>query len=115
MLEGLTADFAAAEADLDRAMTRHNEVVEATARRLVMSREAAPSPSLAAVADSLVSEMLWATLGSSTMPTDSVDATLKRLSYDNPTPHPRKGAWIALSTTGLLSAIQDRDLVVRLN
>jgi len=42
-------------------MIRHNEVVESTARWLVMSRGDAPTRSLAAVADSLVSEMLWAT------------------------------------------------------
>lgn len=61
LLEGLAADFAEAEADLDRAMIRHREVVEHTARWLVMSRTTAPSPSLAAVADTLVSEMLWST------------------------------------------------------
>jgi len=42
-------------------MIRHSEVVEVTGRWLVMSRTTAPSPSLVAVADTLVSEMQWAT------------------------------------------------------
>lgn len=61
LLDGLSADFAGAEAELDRAMIRHREVVEVTGRWIVMSRTIAPSPSLAAVADTLVSEMQWAT------------------------------------------------------
>lgn len=53
-------------------------------------------------------------LGSpSTMPTDSFGVVVRRLAYLNPTAYPRKGAWSALSSTGLLSAIGDPELVVR--
>ena len=50
----------------------------------------------------------------STMPADSFGASLRRLSFSNPTAYPRKGAWTALSSNGLLSAIGDSDLVVRI-
>lgn len=49
-----------------------------------------------------------------TMPTDSAGALLKRISLSNPTAYPRKGAWAALSSTGLLSAIDDPELVIRI-
>jgi type II secretory pathway pseudopilin PulG len=53
-------------------------------------------------------------LGSpSTMPTDSFGVVVRRLGFSNPTAYPRKGAWSALSSTGLLSAIGDPELVVR--
>lgn len=51
----------------------------------------------------------------STMPADSFGASLRRLSLSNPTAYPRKGAWTALSSNGLLSAIDDPDLVVRIS
>lgn len=53
-------------------------------------------------------------LGSpSTMPTDSFGVVVRRIGYSNPTAYPRKGAWTALSSTGLLAAIEDPELVVR--
>ncbi len=48
-----------------------------------------------------------------TMPTDSFDVVIRRVGFSNPTAYPRKGAWSALSSTGLLSAIGDPELVVR--
>jgi len=48
-----------------------------------------------------------------TMPTDSFGVVVQRVGFSNPTAYPRKGAWSALSSTGLLSAIRDPELVVR--
>lgn len=48
-----------------------------------------------------------------TMPTDSFGVVVRRVGVSNPTAYPRKGAWAALSSTGLLSAIRDPELVVR--
>lgn len=48
------------------------------------------------------------------MPADSFGTVLRRVGHSNPTAYPRKGAWTALSSTGLLSAIDDSDLVVRI-
>ena len=73
LLRGLAADFAGAEALLDTAMVRHNATFGAATRWLLMSRSAHPSPELAAVADTLLTDMYFATISRSS-PMGSVDA-----------------------------------------
>lgn len=46
------------------------------------------------------------------MPADSFGAMLNDVAFSNPTAYPRKGAWAMLSSSGLLSAIEDPELIV---
>lgn len=48
------------------------------------------------------------------MPADSFTAVLKAVAFSNPTAYPRKGAWTALASGGLLSAIESSELVVEI-
>jgi len=48
------------------------------------------------------------------MPFDSVHASLERIAFTNRTMFPRRGAWASLLSSGLLTALQDPDLVTRL-
>jgi hypothetical protein len=59
LLEGLAADFALAEEQLDLARRAHGEVREVAARWLVLARSGSPAGDHVAVADTLVSEMAW--------------------------------------------------------
>ncbi len=74
LISGLVADFAEAEAELDGAMDAHDLVQNATARWLRLARSTSPSPDLTAVADSLISQMLFT--GQFDPPRGSIEALL---------------------------------------
>jgi len=49
-----------------------------------------------------------------TMPADSFGVLLNEVGFSNPTAYPRKGAWAMLSSSGLLGAVEDPELIVRI-
>jgi hypothetical protein len=74
LISGLVADFTEAEAKLDVAMDTHGLVLNVTARWLRLARSTSPTPDVAAVADSLISQMLFT--GGFEPPRGSVEALL---------------------------------------
>lgn len=48
------------------------------------------------------------------MPADSFGTVLNDVAFSNPTAYPRKGAWAMLSSSGLLSAVEDPELIVHI-
>jgi hypothetical protein len=74
LISALVADFDEADAALDGAMDAHNLVENVTARWLRLARSTSPTPDLAAVSDSLISQMLFT--GRFDPPRGSIEALL---------------------------------------